>query len=886
MNALGPTRLTVRGLRQVPGVSVLIALLVLVSALLAIGAPRLTLTALTSAVRHDLVQGAANLPLETNVVDTSGAGIAGVWSRLPSRLAVVRRPLANLGGLIQPGEFAGIARGPQGRGFPGSGTSTTIQIPTVYTLEAAPSLRDESRLASGRWPRPAVAGQPIEVVIASKAAATLKWKIGQTQTLAGTNGAKSRSVVLVGIVTPRDSKRAFWSLDSDRGYLGTHVSAVDGVIDTYYSTIWVDAGSWPTLAPQLTGRSISAWYGIDTNAVTADQATDIAAEVRRFTSLPVDLGLKNFGTPSAFTSGLPSQLEAFTVSSAPSTALIALFELGPAGALAAVLLVGLRLLQSRRAGADALIRARGASGAQVRLLAAAEVAVWTVPAAIIGGALAVLLTPGSGSLGVASAVALVCALVAPIMAALLADQTGGRNGDSVVARVAVPAIEGAAVLLAVLALVVLVARGPVTASSGVDPLVEVAPLLLAIAVTVVVARITPFVTRWVGAVQRRGRGAVSLVAASGVGIARRGGVWVLFALVVGVGMSVFSLTMVATQQHGVEQAALNRTGSDLSVSASDLSAATVRELGTVRGVVAHATVQEIEQVTVPDSDLVGLYSVDPAALASVQRGIDHSALAVVKGANAVVENVDAPPATAILDATGSTELRLHSIQPHTVSLVFTEPEWVLVDRATASSKSFSPVTVGVFLRLRSGADPATAEAAVKAVLARSTSASDSTVYSAASTEASILGTPLDRAVHTAILAATIVTALLCLLVFVITLAAGAAERLRRGAILRAIGFDRRQAALLVLADVVPVAVIGVVAGTLTGIGLAAVVLHTIDPDDFIGAPIALPLVVNAPTTALALAGFLVAAVLAAGVAILLDLARPVTAGLQTLGEER
>jgi putative ABC transport system permease protein len=889
MTGIGPARLTLRGLREVPGVSALIALLVLVAALLTIGAPRLTLGALTSALHQDLAGAAGQIALQTDLADDAVHGpdndqedVATVWSHLAARLSTIRHGLTELDGILQPGQFVGTAKGLKGTGFLGTGTPTTVEVPTQYTLEAAPSLHQEARLVAGRWPHAVAGGGPIEVVIAAKAAKTLGWQLGQTQTLADSSEAGDRSVTLVGTVAPRDARTPFWRLDLDREGLGAIINRMDDTVATYFSIIWADDGSWPTVAPTLIGHSISAWYGIDVSGVTADRATEIAAEVRRFEAEPASLGLKDTDQQLTFSSGLTTKLADFTARSGPSTALIALFDLGPVGALAAVLLLGLRLLRSRRSSAEALLRARGASGWQLRLLSAAEIAVWTIPAAVIGAVVAVLLTPGQGAVGIVLATAILCSLVPPIAAAALAGPPPGSSsgdGGSPLARAAGPIAEATIVLVAALALVVLVARGPVTAASGVDPLVEVAPLLLAVAVTVVVLRLTPFAARRLGTIQRRGAGAVGLIVASSTGLARRGGAWALFALIIGVGMSVFSLTMVASQQHGVVQASLNRTGSDIAVSGTSLDAKTVRRIESLPGVAAHAIVQTVGRVSLANSD-VAVYSVDPAALAAVQRGIDGSPLRVVHGTEAVVTDIDDPPASADLGALGKRTVHLAQIDPDATSIVFTEPRWMLVDSAELSRTSF-PSTVGVLVRLRPGVDPAATAAAARRIVG-----SDGTVNTAAAAEAVIVGTPLDRAVHTTIYAATILAALLCLLVFVMTLTAGAAERLRRGVILRALGFDRRQGAALVVADVVPSAIIGVVAGTLTGVGLAAAVLHTIEPDGFVGAPIDLTLSVDVPTTVLVLAGFLVAAVLAAAVAVALDLARPVTAGLQTLGEER
>jgi len=879
VSGLGTSRLALRGLRTAPGVSALIALLVLVATLVAVGAPRQTAGALTSALREDLAPAAGQIALSADLTTPyidpdASASIAPVWSVLPARLAKIRTSLVGVRDVTAPGEFAGSAKG-RDEGYDGSGTATTpVDIRTAFTLEATPALHREARLVAGRWPGSARAGSPIEVVIAAKAARTLGWRIGQSQTLA-TSDADGPTVTLVGTVAPRDPGTAFWGLRANRADVALQQA---GLSDTKLElgTVWLDDASWPRIGPTLDSPTISAWYGIDLGAVTTDRASVIAADVRRALLRPVPLG-SSLPQELAFRSDLPANLADFARRSGPSVALIALFELGPAGALAAVLLLGLRLLQARRAIADALIRARGASERQRRLLAAAEIAVWTLPAAVIGGALAVLLTPGGGASPTAVITAIVCGIAAPIAAAALAERLGSPDRRSVAARAAGPVAELAAVLLAALALTVLVARGPVTAASGIDPLVELAPLLLAIAVTVVLLRVLPFATRAIAVLQRRARGAVGLVAAASTGLARRGGAWALFALVVGVGMSVFSLTMVATQQHGVERAALSRTGSDVAVASTTLDAGTVRDIGAIRGVAAHAEVDAIDE----QSDLT-IYTVDRAALASVQRDIDGSPLAPLRGRDAIASRANGSATTTRLDATGDATLRLHLVEPAATTTLFSDPHWVLVDRAQLRrDDGIDPQPVGVLLRLRPGAD-----ADAVASEARRLAGEDASARIAAHEEATIVGSPLDRAVHAAILGAMLLTALLCLVVFVMTLAAGAAERLRRGAILRALGFDRRQAAALVVADVAPLAVAGAVAGALTGIGLAAAVLHTIAPTGFVGAPLAPTLTVDVPTTLLALLAFLAAAAVAAGAAVLLDLSRPATAGLSTLGEER
>lgn len=882
MSGLGPIRLAIRGARPAAGVSLLVAALVLLASFLAISGPRQLDGVLTSSLRSDLAGQAGGTALQVQLTDESIAdpetGIAPVWAGLADRLAQVRDGDPDLRRVTDPGEFTGTAGGAQQRGFFSSGTPTTpAGIETSLTLEAAPSLRDEARLVDGRWPGPIVAGAPLEVVVAAKAADRLRWRIGQTQTFSGGFDAGTRTVVLVGTIAPRDPAGAFWGLAYSRAQVKEQrADGGDTIIDA--STVWVDPAGWPDLVSGLAGGVISAWYPIDARALTIDSAAAAGADVRRFVAKPQPLSLGPSDQPLGFRSGLPAALAESAARSGPPTALMALFALGPAGALAAVLLLGLRLRGVRRGGAVALTRARGGSLVQRGALGAAEVAVWTVPAAVVGAVVAALLVPTGGSLAGAVAVAAVLGLAAPALSAVLPPQRDPRDAPSA-ARAAALVASGAAVLVAALAIVVVVARGPTTAASGVDPLVELAPLLLAIAATVLVARVAPVLGRWAGAALRTRRGAVALVAASRSGAAR-GGAWVLFALVIGVGMSTFSLTMVATQQRGVEQAALNRVGSDIAVSGDHLDPDAVRAIERLPGVTAHATIRTAGSATVGTSD-IAVYVADAGSLALVQRGIDDPPLGPLRGADAIVTDLGTPPAAAQLDGVGPKRFRLHPVDPRAVSIVFSEPRWVLVDRTGASETDPDAPIAGELLRLRDGADPARV-----ATVATRLAGPGSVVTAAAAAEAEIVGTPLDRAVHTTIVISTALTALLGALVFAMTLAAATADRMRRGAILRALGFDARRIAALVLADVVPIAVLGVLTGGVTGAGAAAALLHTIDPDGFVGAPIAPAFVLDSGATALVLVGFVAVAAAAAVVAMLLDLARPATAGLQTLGEER
>ena len=183
----------------------------------------------------------------------------------------------------------------------------------------------------------------------------------------------------------------------------------------------------------------------------------------------------------------------------------------------------------------------------------------------------------------------------------------------------------------------------------------------------------------------------------------------------------------------------------------------------------------------------------------------------------------------------------------------TEPQWVLIDRAVAPHAD--AVAVGMLLHLAPGTDPAAAARAAAQI-----GGPGAAVDTAAAEQRAFLGTPLDAGLHAAILVGTAVSALLCLGVFAIALAAGASDRIRRSTILRALGFGSSQGAALLFIENAPLAVAGVAAGTLTGIGIAALVLRTIDPLGFVGRPEAPTLDVDPLTLGVTVAGFLVAAV--------------------------
>ncbi|GMA95515.1 hypothetical protein GCM10025881_23390 [Pseudolysinimonas kribbensis] len=148
MTRLGPARLALRGLRVAPGVSALVALLVLVGVILAVGGPRATDGVLTTALHQGLAH-AGNGRIALNAVlgddsaydpGTDTRSVEPIWSGLQNRLDEIHGSFASLGRVVGPGAFVGRAVGEGSGGFAGAGTATAASNARFrFALEAAPA---------------------------------------------------------------------------------------------------------------------------------------------------------------------------------------------------------------------------------------------------------------------------------------------------------------------------------------------------------------------------------------------------------------------------------------------------------------------------------------------------------------------------------------------------------------------------------------------------------------------------------------------------------------------------------------------------------------------------------------------------------------------------
>ncbi|BDZ55610.1 hypothetical protein GCM10025870_26830 [Agromyces marinus] len=481
------------------------------AALLAVAAPRAVAAVHTQALAERLAEHpASELDLTTTTrfgpdpgPSTRGTtlpdDVEAVWGGQEERMADIRALLPEpLRGATGDPISVAVA-GPVKASIPSAGPGSP-----VYRIQPGfdPRMRDHLELVEGAWPAPLPGpvqqsfDGPIEIVLAESAAGSLDWRPGEVRVAEYPNGALD--VRLSGTVRAADADDGFWT------HLPTalRASVVDNGISPpeYTAVAWFDPASWPAFAPQALALEMSAWIPIDTRAVTAEDAPELATQLGEVASASFALGRGQWievelpdAPPGsfqpyaaiatvgqvAFSSGMRDTLDAAVASAAAVDAVLAMIASGPIGVAIAVVVLGARVVFERRRGGLELAAARGASPARLRGGLLAEGLAVGIPASGIGALLAVSATPGASGehgwwIAVLFALAPAALLVAraselsPLRRARAdLDASGGRI------RVVVEAI---VILVAAASCALLLQRAASGAApTGIDPLTAAAP---------------------------------------------------------------------------------------------------------------------------------------------------------------------------------------------------------------------------------------------------------------------------------------------------------------------------------------------------------------------------------------------------------------------------
>ena len=624
---LGVPGLVARHLRVGVTASILLALLVALSTLAASLAPRALATLDSAQLRHTVAAlppgprdlsatGVFGSPTVQDRPPVTAAETFGAFSSALDRFsAEASHPLSAVLGHPQwVVRTAAHAADPiDGRALP---------VHPVITLAVDLDWSSRVRIVDGATPTPwtgrdtdeldPTARTPIDIALSADAATAAHLRLGD---LLSGNPAPLR---IAALYAPKDPADAFWAHQPDLARGNIFQSSGGGFL--LYADAFVDPESAVGLRDTLASATFSAWFPIRVDRLRFTDAAALSTQARQLSASGSQLTTAQSAT---FAWGLPAAITAVDRRIALVTSLLALTASGPIGVVLAVFALGVQSVIGRRRAALNLVRSRGGSATQVRLVGVLEGVLISVPAAALGLLVAGLIVPGDlapATLAVPALFAIAPPLLFALFATRSADQrrsdlrVRSRSSTRWVAEVAV-------IGLAALSLFLLARRGLARASLavGVDPLLVATPLLLSLAVCLIVLRLYPALMSAVHRAARSGRGGVGLVGAARATRTPALGFIAALALIVGISTAVFSTVLSTTVGHALDSDARLAVGADLRVEASHLDSAIQDRVAGVGGVRAAAAFQRIPDVPIAVAGVPATVTVVVAQLDQLHR---------------------------------------------------------------------------------------------------------------------------------------------------------------------------------------------------------------------------------------------------------------------------
>ncbi|MGF0116086.1 FtsX-like permease family protein [Promicromonospora sp. Marseille-Q5078] len=801
------------------------------------------------------------------------------WDEFLDGMAQVRDGLPQpLRGVLGEPSFSVSSRVMTTEQVPGSG----VQVPQVV-LRASPRLAEDVRLVEGEWPtatpvRSGYSGpegdEPVQVVVSRAAADTLGWTLGGTYAV---DEWRFPPLRVVGLTEATDPGAETWHHQPFGRAAQLETTPNGATVAT--AAVYVDPAMIGALA--FRGAQTVLWYPVSVEGIRSDDVATLAAQVRGLTHDTLEVVPGDPAVLQARTS-LSEVLDRLLRERVTTDAVLAVLVVGPLGALGAVTVLAARLVVERRRSALAVLLARGATGAWLRLLTAAEGFVVSVPAAVVGVLLGLLAWPGAVT-GTQVLLAAAAALAPAVAAAAVTvprslrterrDLTTGAGGRW--RRTAELSVVG----LAALAVALLARRGVVagTGTGGVDPLLAATPLLVAAAAALVAVRVIPLVARGLERLLSRRRDLVPFLGAARATRAPAGGVVPALALVLAVSVGASSAVVLSTVDAGVDRQARVQLGADLRVSGPALDADAVEAARGVAGVAEVARVAllpEVGRLTWPDgrSRTVQVQAVDAAALGRVQAGVPDAPHGVAALARSGQDGALPLLALTVPDVAAGTEGLVLDLRDERADVtvpaaaaqvpgVSDAPSTVLLDTGVlAGALDMTTEARTALVALDEGADPDRVAAALREALPGATVDDRRTVTSA------LLDAPASRGIATAAAVSVALAGVLVALTVALTLVLAAPDRERLLLVLRSMGLRRRESRGLVAWEVAPWALGALVVGALVGAGVPALLRAGVDLTSLTGGGPQPALTVDPLLVVAGVAGFVVTVAAGAGLA--------------------
>ncbi|GAA5149520.1 hypothetical protein GCM10025768_12870 [Microbacterium pseudoresistens] len=841
-------RLFVRGASTAPALSLFLVVVIAALSYLGLAAPALLAEGRTATIQSAVssVPELARWPSATTpglpAFDDAATGDAGVWSRALDEVEQKRReqpePLRNM--LGAPRMVMTVDP------FPSKDDSPDRVEPVPQNkvaLVADPGMTDRAELVDGRLPEITAPGDGIEIALTEAVAEQLIWPLGTTRRW------EDRTVVLTGIVAPNDENDQDWAFIN--GSLRPAVEVTASGDRILVASAFMHPDEAAALVDRVSDIKVVSWMPFDTAALDGATAQQAAAQLRLLSADPVDIPMYdrtfyNRGLP--FSSALPQAIDTGLSRADAMTAVVSIAAVGPVTVALVVLALVSRMLAVRRVTPTRVLRARGASTEHLIARLGGEGAALGLLGAVFGAAAAAAVSGWAGTWTLVVPLALAAAPVIALPWGALTD--AGRHerrdlGDTVHAGVSRWRLALEILVLALTAAlpVLVVARG---AAGGADPLLLALPVLLGATGSIVTLRLLPLLLR---AAERRARRRAGLAALLGPARARRDPVVrtaPVLAVVIGLGVAIFSVAFAATVTQGIARSAAVAAGAEVRVDSAYIAQDAADRVAALDGVAAMAALRGDMTVDVSagtEKTRAHLYTVDRDDMVAVQRDTmvplplpesltadDDEGVPIVVSQPLMARLGTIAGADGDIEVGGTAVRVVGTVDPQ---VPFGSAEqWIIVDAAHA--RTLGERGTGrsqLYLSLAPGADPDAVGAAAAAALGEGAS-----FQTPASIAAGYTDDPAFSLVRSALLAASGVVAVLLGVAVVAMLVLGAPARARMLAILRTLGHPRRAAGRLVAWEVVPALLLALPFGVAAGVTMAWLVIPALDLRGFVGGP--------------------------------------------------
>ncbi|HEY3732567.1 MAG TPA: FtsX-like permease family protein [Streptosporangiaceae bacterium] len=812
-----------------------LALLVLGCVFVALAGPRASLDIRTRALRSDIaaapqvdktvvVNGDWNSFSASLPTGAQAAPLSDVKAELGDDLGADSVPLSP-----RADEWTGLTT--KLAPYPGAAASAQTAVAPVIEIIYRDVLGRYSRLIAGSYPGDRLSHGRIPIAVTEQTASRFSLALGSRLAITTPNSG-ALNLVVTGVISVRDPQATFWTADS----LAAAPQLNPSLRPYWVGAVFAGPGSTEALQSTFgsTGMQVQWQFPLSLGQLTDAQAPAMADLLNRITvqapALTGSLG------PAALTltvaTSAQQELAAFLAAQGAVQTVLSLLFTGLAVIGAVVLLLAARMVTARRAVEYALLRARGASLRQLAALTLRDTAVAVVPAALLGGVGAVVLTPGGSPplagwltgatvlIALAGPALIVVTQYRPLRPAVPAAERAGRSPlRRWVAEIAV-------VAAAIGGLIVLRAQG-LPAAGGFNAYTSAAPVLVAIPAAICIMRLYPLALAGALRLSARRAGVTGFLAAARA--SRGAAALPLFALVLALSLAAFAGMVRDTVNRGEDAAAWRTTGADAVIQAGSarnpMTPAVIRALSGVPGV-RHAVAVRVLASTTPGLQPVTVIAADPASYAALVASTPWPAfpaarLAERAGAASRGAPVLASPASAaLLGLGGLSGTQLHTGQGS-----------IRVRVAGLLSGTPALPAGGRFVVLPSWALPATVKAQqppsqllitgprldgkrLTALAGRLMPGAVTRLRSAELNELS--GSPLPRAAYLSFGAGLAATAGFSVAILLLELALGAGERERTLARLATMGLGAGQARRLTMLETLP----GVLAAAAAGMGCA------------------------------------------------------------------